>query len=320
MSEDLRLALEKVVLSEAAEIVAAREKCRILHGTKDIKAAGDEVETCVRDLLRRRLGHNYHVGHGHIVDSDGRCSPQLDIVIADASVVPAIFRSENGTEYFPYESVYAVGEVKATYRRASNYIAQFMETRSRILSLKREDVPPNFIRTHSGGFSLGSGLASGDRHGSQNILFTFMVFADSGDFDNAHGFSIFSSHSPEFLPNVICLLDKGLIVYTQLEVSGPLGDDYKVASILSHPSRPVAGAGRAFAWTLLSNGGGESRALSWGVFYGIIVEHLLSTTVKPVGPLGYLQHLASTPTHAFLSAPDSRDKAPHVSTFVIDTE
>ncbi len=320
MSEDFRLALEKVVLSEAAEIVAAREKCRILHETKDIKAAGDEVEICVRDLLRRRLGHNYYVGHGHIVDSDGKVSPQLDVIIADASVVPAVFRSENGTEYFPYECVYAVGEVKATYRKSSNAIGQFMETRNRILSLKREDVPPNFIRTHGVGFSLGEGLVSTDRHGSQNILFTFMLFADSGDFDNDHGVSIFSSHAPEALPNVTCLLDKGLIVYTQLEIPRHLGDEYKVATILSHPSRPDVKEGRTFAWTLFSNGSGESRALSWGVLYGMIIKHLLGTTVKPVDPIGYLQRLAKTPIYALLSDPDSRDTGPQASTFVIDTK
>ena len=120
MTDDLQLELERVVLSEAAEIVAAREKCLILHATSDIDAAGDEVEICVRSLLRRRLGQNYYVGHGHIVDLDWKVSPQLDVIIADASVAPAIFRSENGTEYFPYEAVHAVGEVKATYRKAKN--------------------------------------------------------------------------------------------------------------------------------------------------------------------------------------------------------
>jgi hypothetical protein len=307
MTEDLRLELERVVLTEAAEIIAAREKCLILHATSDIDAAGDEVEICVRNLLRRRLGQNYYVGHGHIVDMDWTVSPQFDVIVADASVVPAIFRSENGTEYFPYEAVHAVGETKAIYRKAKNQIEAFMKARQKISTLNRADVPANYIRGYSGGFYFGSGFVSSDRKGAQNNLFTFMLFAGSGDFSVADGAKLYSSNAADKFPNIVCLLDRGLIVYTQFDKFSPSDGKYENLSFLSQPSRPAIDKDRVFAWTLYSNGNNEPRALSWGALYGILADHLMNNTLKPESPIRYLQRLASTPVHQFLSEPNSRE-------------
>ena len=91
-AEDATFDIATIFLSEVAELRAAREKCRVLHASKNIDAAGDEVEIAVRDLLRRKLGSNYYVGHGHIIDQNLQVSPQLDVIIADASVIPSIFR------------------------------------------------------------------------------------------------------------------------------------------------------------------------------------------------------------------------------------
>ncbi len=307
MAEDPKLALERVVLSEAAEIAAAREKCLILHATTDIDAAGDEVEICVRTLLRKRLGQNYYVGHGHIVDSDWRVSPQLDVIVADASVIPAIFSSENGTEYFPYESVYAVGEIKSTYRKPKSPIAQFVKTGQKFSELKRADVPANYIRSHSGGFYLGNGLTSADRHGKQNNIFMFMLFAGAGDFDSKDVASLYSETDPSDLPNAVCLLDKGLIVYTLFDKLSLTDGAYDHISLVAQPARPPIKEDRSFAWTLYSNGSGEPRALSWGVLYGMLVQHLMNTTVKPESPIHYLQGLATTITHVFISDPKPRE-------------
>lgn len=306
MAESPKIAVERVVLSEAAEIAGAREKCLILHATSDIDAAGDEVEICVRNLLRKRLGHNYYVGHGHIVDADWKVSPQLDVIIADSSVVPAIFKSENGTEYFPYESVYAVGEIKATYRKSKSPIAQFVKSCRAIDELKRADVPANYIRAHSGGFFLGDGFTASDRHGKQNNIFTFMLFAGVGDFDPQDVSKFYSETELSALPSAVCLLDKGLIVRTLFDTLTSDGT-YTHISVLNCPARPPVKDGRTFAWTLYSNGEGEPRALSWGVLYGMLVQHLMNTTVKPESPINYLQGLATTPTHVFLSEPQPHE-------------
>jgi hypothetical protein len=247
------------------------------------------------------------VGHGHIVDAEWRVSPQLDVIVADASVIPAIFKSENGTEYFPYESVYAIGEVKATYRKSKHPIAQFVKTGQKIGELKRADVPANYIRGQSGGFYLGNGLTASDRHGKQNNIFSFMVFAGAGDFDPKDVAGFYSDTSLGELPNAVCLLDKGLIVRTLFDKLSLTDGTYEHVSIVNSPAHPPLKDDRTFAWTLYSNGDGEPRALSWGILYGMLVQHLMHTTVMPESPIHYLQGLATTTTHAFISDPKAHE-------------
>lgn len=307
MAVDPLLNIKQIILSEVAEITAAKKKCSILHRTSDINAAGDEVEICVRSLLRRKLGHNFYVGHGHVIDVEWRASPQFDVVVTDASVVPSVFRSQNGTEFFPYESVYAVGEVKATYLKNKKPISCFVKNLRKLSKLKREDVPANYIRAHSGGFYLDNGIVSSDRHGKQNNIFSFMLFAGSDDFSIEDNIEIFSKTPVGDLPNVTCILDKGLITYSHFDELSPEGS-YKSTSLLLHPTRPVRATGRTFAWILYSNGANESQSLSWGVLCGMLVEHLMNTTVKPNSPIEYLQHLASSPKYQFITDPEKREK------------
>lgn len=305
MAENPRLLLERILLAEAAEIAAAREKSNIIHKTADIDAAGDEVEEAVRRVLRRKLGHNYYVGHGHIVDVDWKVSPQFDVIIADTSVVPSLFQSENGTEYFPFESVYAVGEIKSTYYRSKNYFAKFANDMCKLELLSREEVPANYIRTQSGGMYFGPSIETKDRHGKQNNLFRFMLCVAAGDFAIADVRSFFSSQPRTWLPNVVCLLDKGLITFAHFDDLGPEDMEIKRGkwSLLTTPERPVIAPGRKFAWNFYANNDGEQRALSWGILYGILVQHLMNTTLRAESPITYFQSLAKNPIHTLLTDP-----------------
>jgi hypothetical protein len=92
--KDLKFELERVFSSEAAEILAAREKAHIMHHGHDIHAAGDEVEITVRKMLGRKLLSLYYVGHGHIVDEQLHQSSQLDVIIANNTGAPILFRVE----------------------------------------------------------------------------------------------------------------------------------------------------------------------------------------------------------------------------------
>lgn len=135
----LKFELERVFRSDAADILAAREKARIMHHGRDIRAAGDEVEIAFRKKLGRKLPSLYYVGHGHIVDEQLHQSSQLDIIIANNAGAPILFQAENGSEYFPYESVYAIGEVKPSYDNSRQYIHAFSDTlRSIHAQLQRE--------------------------------------------------------------------------------------------------------------------------------------------------------------------------------------
>src|SRR5262249_49327370 len=112
-------------VDDANELVEARKKAAKLHKNKDIDAAGDEVEIPVREMLEKRLSGKYYVGHGPIVDSRLVTSRQLDVIIADNANTPVLFKAKNGSEYMPYESVYAIGEAKTAYDNSKKPIQAF---------------------------------------------------------------------------------------------------------------------------------------------------------------------------------------------------
>lgn len=79
----------------------------ILHGgTK-----GDVSEARWREMLTAHLPTRYRVCKGHVVDSVGACSEQIDVIIHDASYCP-VFLEGGGSVFVPAESVYGVFEVK----------------------------------------------------------------------------------------------------------------------------------------------------------------------------------------------------------------
>ena len=75
---------------------------------------GSAIENPVRRLLSSVLPRGLSVGTGCVVDSYGRTSRQMDIVLYERDICP-VFRVNDTPEatYFPCEGVVAVGEVKA---------------------------------------------------------------------------------------------------------------------------------------------------------------------------------------------------------------
>ncbi len=72
---------------------------------------GDASETTWMDLLTKYLPKRYQIETGHIVDSKGVFSQQIDVVIFDRQYSPFIFDFK-GQKIIPAESVYAVFEAK----------------------------------------------------------------------------------------------------------------------------------------------------------------------------------------------------------------
>lgn len=72
---------------------------------------GDASEAVWIDLLKTYLPYRYAVSKGHVVDSTGAFSDQIDVVIYDRQYSPLVF-SFRGSLYMPAESVYAVFEAK----------------------------------------------------------------------------------------------------------------------------------------------------------------------------------------------------------------
>jgi hypothetical protein len=161
------------------------------------------------------LPASYYVGNGHVVDSKWNTSAQFDIIIADYNFGPVLFRGEDGTEYFPYESVYAVGEVKSTYYKSKSYISDFITALTDLrLKLSRPKTPPNYLGR---GITLDSGLRLNVNVPYRNPMVAFMIFVASNDFDTSLVTPLYLTEPPSTLPSVICLLDKGLIVNALFE-------------------------------------------------------------------------------------------------------
>lgn len=287
------LALDRVLQSDAAEILAAREKARIIHGTRDIDSAGDEVEQAVRLVLRRKLPVSYYVGHGHIVDSKAVTTREHDIIITDNFDVPVLFRALDGTEYFPHESVYAVGEVKSGYYNNQNPIDGFVEANQRIREqLVREKTPPTWVSLgRSQGFHFDSPVDASRPY--RNPLFSFMIFANSNGFSLDDLSKLYNSSFKEDLPNVICFLDRRVVVRQRLHRQ----DTGQLVPGAMHviPEFVVEDADAIEKWVLVRfEAIKEDAAMeghNFGLLYYLLLAHLSSCVLKQPDMLSYFRSL-----------------------------
>ncbi len=297
---DWKFELERVFRGDADDILAAREKARIMHHGHDIRAAGDEVEIAFRKVLSRKLPSLYYVGHGHIVDEQLHQSSQLDVIIANNTGAPILFQAENGSEYFPYESVYAIGEVKSSYDNSEKYIHTFSDNLKRIQDqLHRETsqaAPPHgpYYRPYG------------------NPLFSFMFFADAGDFRIEQVLDLYRTRPAGELPNIVCILNKGLIMNTASHVwknsqqKWVPAEQGKPESISSIPARNdeyrKRGIEVEFHWVLTEHRDKDkSRAANLANFYFPLIQHLQHCQLTVPNLTGYVNHLFDTTTSTFIS-------------------
>jgi hypothetical protein len=212
--KDKPFRIEDVYRQDVADLLGSHQKSKVIHSSGDIDASGDEVESPFRSLLRRRLPNQYLVGHGHIVDRSLNVSPQFDVIIADNNATPILFEAENGCQYFPWESLFAVGEIKATYHRGKYPIRRFAKNTAALKNnLVRETTPPNYL----GNNIFLEGFESSDKRSSRNPLFSFMVFFDSGTAKHADLADEYCGPTDEHLPAVVAFLDGKTIVKATLK-------------------------------------------------------------------------------------------------------
>jgi len=84
---------------------------------------GDASERVWLELLQTYLPHRYQAKTAHVVDSQGKFSEQIDVVVFDRQYSPFIFQYE-GKSIIPAESVYAVFEAKQRVNAALVRYAQ----------------------------------------------------------------------------------------------------------------------------------------------------------------------------------------------------
>jgi hypothetical protein len=285
--------INKVYQEEAAQLTEARNRSKVIHGSGDIDASGDEIEVPFRNFLRRKLPFQYYLSQGHIVDQELRVSPQLDVIVADNNATPILFKGQNGTEYFPYESVYLIGEIKSTYVKSKHYISAFSSKYQGIkATLQRDPTPPTYL---GNGINLGEGLSTGVKVPYRNPLFAFMLFVDSGDVDEKDLLSEYSKYSDEFLPNIVCFADGRILAKAEMMeregafVVGPM--DTGAHRIISRDDI------HWFMYNLTDKEckGGQALAL----LMLSIFEHLQSTVLMNPPINKYLNHILQSTKSSF---------------------
>jgi hypothetical protein len=290
-NEFSKLPFESVLQGDAAEIVAAREKARLMHRTKDIRASGDEVEHTVRKVLRRKFSQAYYVGHGHIVDSQWLTSPQLDVIIADNNSTPVLFEGATGSEYFPYESVYAIGEVKTAYSKHESPIHTFTEKVRTIKSTLQRDT----VQALQSGGSILSSIELNERvYGSSNPLFVFMLFVEAPDFSIDDVRDLYSTSKATDLPNVVCFINEGVILFKK-EGGWSTGENWSSFSIhpgFSDEMNLTLHARQSGRWYFNQFGSEENRiGANFGFLYSVISSFLGRCTLQSPNIAKYTEQI-----------------------------
>lgn len=203
--------LNSQIVADAEEIISARGVCRDIHTTGDIAAAGEEPEVVVRRILTSRLNHNFLVTKGHIVDEQLRVSPEFDVIIADRTSAPPLYTTSDGTQYVPYEAVFAVGEIKASYKLGE--LKQFCSNiRTLETTLERVRLPAGVMQF--GDITVANFRAEQEGKGYKNPLFSFYLAAgNEAEITNRMLKNMSTQISP-YWPYVPCTIT----VLTQLTV------------------------------------------------------------------------------------------------------
>lgn len=273
-----KLSIDSFFNFEADGIDIALNQVKIIHNSGDIPASGNQFEISIRNFFRNKLPVKYYISNGHIIDADLNTSPQLDLVIADNFRTPILYRTFDSTEYLTYESIYSYAEIKSSWNK--DYITDFITTKERVHKfLKRDDISPNFIDAGGKGILLNVPTTN---YSYKNPLFTFMLIGDSSKFSFEHIKDLFNSTDWKFLPNVLCLYDKGLIININKNSlnEGTFKVNLYPEFLQDHPDENE--------WILLSF---DKKRSVLGTLYYMILEHLNSCVLGSPNMLDYMQNI-----------------------------
>lgn len=263
---------------EAESLDIAHSQVKLIHNTGDIPAAGNQIEIAVRNFFRKKLPEKYYISNGHIIDTSLKASPQLDLIIADNFKTPILYKTYDDTEYLTYESVYSYAEIKSSWDK--KHLTDFITTASRFDSfLIRDQVSPNFIDTGGKGIELDVPTT---KNPYKNPLLTFMFIANSDAFSFEHITKIYNHTHWGFLPNILCLFDKGIIV--NVKKSSLDNGEFKINL---YPEF-VNSNQEDNEWVLVQY---DKKRSTLGTLYYIILEHLNTCVLGFPNMLNYMQQI-----------------------------
>lgn len=254
---------------EAINLINERKKALKVHPT-NIRACGNMIEKSVRDFVKERLPTRFHVGQGHLIDRRFTVSPQLDILITDVSSLPILLKTNELTDYYPIESVYAFGEVKSSYRNTSRQIAKFCDTIEEIKNEMYRDIEENTAFAGLKDNTYLHHLGVNSLAPVFNPFFSFMVFVDIGDFRVEHFSKILQSFEEKYLPNIILFLNGGVLFKSNIKEQG-VSFDY-------HPEF----SGEHSHWTFYENRETDNHlGLNLMILYFYLLMYLQGSHLRP---------------------------------------
>lgn len=131
---------------------------------------GEAREEALRELLGTYLPERCGVSTGFVIDSNGYESNQIDIIVYDRMHTP-VFQIADSKQFFPCETVIAVGEVKS--KIDSQELEDAIEKITSVKTLSRFGAP---IITGPGRNLQGEELSA---HNYRDQIFGFIFTADS---------------------------------------------------------------------------------------------------------------------------------------------
>lgn len=273
-----KLSIDSFFNFEADGIDIAQNQVKIIHNSGDIPSSGNQLEVSIRNFFKSKLPEKYYISNGHIIDSALSTSPQLDLIIADNFRTPILYKTFDGTEYLTYESIYSYAEIKSSWNK--KYIEDFVITKERMHNfLTRESISPNFLDAGGKGIMLDIPTTY---NAYKNPLFTFMFIGDSSAFSFEHIKEQYQNKEWKFLPNIICLYDRGLIINinkTDLE--------NKIFKVNLYPEFLQENAAES-EWILLKF---DKKRSTLGTLYYMVLEHLNTCVLGTPNMLEYMQQI-----------------------------
>jgi hypothetical protein len=135
----------------------------------------------------------------------------------------------------------------------------------------------------------GTSISSGDSRPYKNPLFKFMVFVDSNDFSIEDIKQLLNETDDKYLPNLICLIDKGVILKTSVTKTPSA---YALGPIHLFPEFITEAEKSNYEWVFLEFGEDANRAAANFAFLIFSLnEHLKNCLVLRPDILNYLNSM-----------------------------
>ncbi|ABE43862.1 DUF6602 domain-containing protein [Polaromonas sp. JS666] len=122
--------------AEAASLLHAVERGRLLHKTRNIRDSGALLESRFCEIIGSRLPPQTQLAHGYLFDVDSTCTPQIDAMLLSAADNHPMMAGEGGAIYAPFTSCKAYVEIKSAVGDAAKQLGQTAKIAERIKEMR----------------------------------------------------------------------------------------------------------------------------------------------------------------------------------------